>query len=76
MSGEEFNISSPKQQEKCFLIKYKIVEKVKKTKSGQYSTSEETLIKTEGKHQIVNLILEYRGLKVTINLCKCSTIID
>ena len=43
--------------------KMQIVEKVKKTKSGQYSTSEETLIKLRGEHQIVNLILEYRGLQ-------------
>ena len=63
LSGEEFNISSPKQLGEVLFDKMQIVEKVKKTKSGQYSTSEETLIKLKGKHQIVNLILEYRGLQ-------------
>ena len=63
LSGEEFNISSPKQLGEVLFDKMQIVEKVKKTKSGQYSTSEETLIKLKGEHQIVNLILEYRGLQ-------------
>ena len=40
-----------------------IVEKVKKTKSGQYSTSVETLTKLKGEHHIIDLILEYRGLQ-------------
>ena len=44
LSGEEFNISSPKQLGEVLFDKMQIVEKVKKTKSGQYSTSEETLL--------------------------------
>ena len=63
LSGEEFNISSPKQLGEVLFDKMQIVEKVKKTKSGQYSTSEETLTKLKGEHKIVNLILEYRGLQ-------------
>ena len=63
LSGEEFNVSSPKQMGEILFDKMKIVEKVKKTKSGQYSTSEETLSKLKGKHQIIDLILEYRGLQ-------------
>tara|TARA_B000000532_G_scaffold51390_1_gene39234 strand:+ start:6049 stop:8811 length:2763 start_codon:yes stop_codon:yes gene_type:complete len=63
LSGEEFNISSPKQLGEVLFDKMQIVEKVKKTKSGQYSTSEETLSKLKGKHIIIDLILEYRGLQ-------------
>ena len=63
LSGEEFNISSPKQLGEVLFDKMQIVEKVKKTKSGQYSTSEETLTKLKGEHHIIDLILEYRGLQ-------------
>ena len=63
LSGEEFNISSPKQLGEVLFDKMQIVEKVKKTKSGQYSTSEETLTKFKGEHLIVDLILDYRGLQ-------------
>ena len=49
ISGEEFNLSSPKQMGEILFEKMKIIEKVKKTKTGQYSTSEETLSKLKGK---------------------------
>ena len=62
-SGEEFNISSPKQLGEVLFDKMQIVEKVKRTKSGQYSTSEETLNKLKGEHLIIDLILEHRGLQ-------------
>ena len=63
ISGEEFNLSSPKQMGEILFEKMKIIEKVKKTKTGQYSTSEETLSKLKGKHPIIDHILEYRGLQ-------------
>lgn len=62
ISGDEFNISSPKQLGEVLFDKMKIVEKPKKTKSGQYSTSEETLQKLADKHPIIEKILEYRSL--------------
>jgi DNA polymerase-1 len=62
-SEEEFNIASPKQMGEILFDKMQIVEKVKKTKSGQYSTSEETLSKLKGVHPIIDLILEFRGLQ-------------
>ena len=63
ISGEEFNLASPKQMGEVLFEKMKIIDKVKKTKTGQYSTSEETLIKLKGRHQIIDHILEYRGLQ-------------
>ena len=62
-SEEEFNIASPKQMGEILFDKMQIVEKVKKTKSGQNSTSEETLSKLKGVHPIIDLILEFRGLQ-------------
>jgi DNA polymerase-1 len=62
-SEEKFNISSPKQMGEILFDKMQIVEKVKRTKSGQYSTSEETLSKLKGTHPIIDLILEVRGLQ-------------
>lgn len=62
-AGTTFNIDSPKQLGEVLFDLMKIDEKAKKTKSGQYSTSEETLSKLSSKHEIVNLILEYRSLK-------------
>ena len=62
-SEEEFNIASPKQMGEILFDKMQIVEKVKRTKSGQYSTSEETLSKLKGTHPIIDLILEVRGLQ-------------
>lgn len=63
LSGEEFNVDSPKQLGEVLFAKMQIVEKAKKTKTGQYSTSEDVLSKLANKHEIVPLILEYRSLK-------------
>lgn len=71
MAGEEFNVSSPKQVGQILFEKLQISDKVKKTKSGQYSTSEEVLETFRSKHPIVEKILEYRGLKKLL-----STYID
>lgn len=62
-AGGPFNISSPKQVGEVLFDKLKIVEKARKTKTGQYVTSEEVLQDLKHKHQIVENILEYRGLK-------------
>lgn len=61
-AGEPFNISSPKQLGDILFGKMKISEKAKKTKSGQYSTSEDVLIKHEKDHPIIRDILDYRSL--------------
>lgn len=58
----EFNINSPKQVGEILFDQLKIVDKPKKTKTGQYVTSEETLVSLKDTHPIVNKILEYRGL--------------
>ena len=63
LAGEQFNIASPKQVGDILFGKMKIVEKAKKTKTGQYVTSEEVLQTLKGKHEIVARILEHRGLK-------------
>ncbi|MBO5537695.1 MAG: DNA polymerase I [Prevotella sp.] len=63
LAGEEFNISSPKQVGDILFDKLKIVEKAKKTKTGQYVTSEEVLQQLRSKHPIIDNILAYRGLK-------------
>ena len=63
MAGEEFNISSPKQVGEVLFDKLKIADKAKKTKTGQYVTSEEVLESMRHKHEIVEKILEHRGLK-------------
>ena len=63
LAGEEFNIASPKQVGEILFGKMKIVEKPKKTKTGQYVTSEEVLQQLRGKSEIVGKILEHRGLK-------------
>ena len=62
-AGETFNIASPKQVGEELFEKLKIVDKPKKTKTGQYVTSEEVLQSLKSKHEIVGLILEHRGLK-------------
>ena len=62
-AGEHFNISSPKQVGDILFGKLKIVEKPKKTKTGQFVTSEEVLTQVQHKHPIVKLILQHRGLK-------------
>lgn len=58
-----FNLSSPKQVGEIIFEKLQIVENAKKTKTGQYSTSEEVLELLRGKHEVIDLILEYRGIK-------------
>ena len=63
LAGEKFNISSPRQVGDILFAKMKIVEKPKKTKTGQFVTSEEVLTQLQGKHEIVADILAYRGLK-------------
>ncbi len=62
-AGEEFNISSPKQVGEILFGKMKLVDKPKKTRTGQYVTSEEVLQQLRGKAKIVANILDYRGLK-------------
>lgn len=71
LAGMEFNIASPKQVGEVLFDRLKIVEKAKKTKSGQYVTSEDVLESLRGKHEIVGKILEHRGLKKLL-----STYID
>ena len=66
LAGEQFNIASPKQVGEVLFDKLKIVEKAKKTKTGQYVTSEEVLQQLKNKHEIVADILEHRGLKKLI----------
>lgn len=62
-AGESFNISSPRQVGDILFGKMKIVDKPKKTKTGQYVTSEEVLVQLKHKAPIVENILNYRGLK-------------
>lgn len=71
LAGEQFNIGSPKQVGEILFEKLKIAEKAKKTKTGQYTTSEEVLESMRGKHPIIGKILEHRGLKKLL-----STYID
>ena len=66
LAGQQFNIASPKQVGEILFDKLKIVEKAKKTKTGQYVTSEEVLQQLKNKHEIVADILEHRGLKKLI----------
>lgn len=71
LADEDFNISSPKQVGEVLFDKLKIVDKAKKTKTGQYVTSEEVLETLRHKHPIVERILEHRGIKKLL-----STYID
>ena len=61
-AGEEFNIGSPKQLGEILFGKMKLVDKPKKTKTGQYSTAEDVLSYLAKDHQIIADVLEYRGL--------------
>lgn len=61
-AGEEFNIASPKQLGVVLFEKMKLVEKPKKTKTGQYSTAEDVLSYLAKDHEIIRDVLEYRGL--------------
>lgn len=63
LAGESFNISSPKQVGDILFGKLAVIDKPKKTKTGQYVTSEEVLQQLAGRHEIVEKILAYRGLK-------------
>ncbi|NDW12119.1 DNA polymerase I [Bacteroides sp. 214] len=71
LAGEEFNIASPKQVGEVLFDRLKVVEKAKKTKTGQYTTSEEVLESLRGKHPVIGKILEHRGIKKLL-----STYID
>ena len=63
IAGIPFNLASPKQLGQVLFEHLKLVDKPKKTKTGQYSTSEETLLKLKGKHEIIDDILEFRQLQ-------------
>ena len=67
VAGEEFNISSPKQLGEILFDKMKISSKPKKTKTGQYSTSEEVLTDLSAKNDFVRLILEHRSVSKLLN---------
>ncbi|MGZ5209557.1 MAG: DNA polymerase I, partial [Kaistella sp.] len=60
LSGEEFNMNSPKQLGEILFEKMQLDPKAKKTKTGQYATSEDILQKLSSKHEIIKYILEYR----------------
>ena len=66
-AGTEFNISSPKQLGEILFDKMKISSKPKKTKTGQYSTSEEVLTYLSANNDFVKLILEYRSISKLLN---------
>ena len=67
LAGEPFNINSPKQVGELLFDKLRLDTKAKKSKTGQYSTSEEVLMGLKDKHEIVGLILDYRELKKLIS---------
>ena len=71
LAGYEFNVSSPMQVGEILFDRLKLDEKAKKTKTGQYSTSEDVLEKLRSKHPVIGKILDYRGLKKLL-----STYID
>ena len=67
LSGQEFNIASPKQLGEILFEKMVLTKKPKKTKSGQYSTSEETLLKLKAEHPIIEAILTFRAIKKLVS---------
>ena len=67
LAGEEFNISSPKQLGEILFDKMKITNKPKKTKTGQYSTSEEVLNELSSKSDLVKLVLKFRSISKLLN---------
>ena len=67
LAGEEFNISSPKQLGEVLFDKMKITNKPKKTKTGQYSTSEEVLNELSSKSDLVKLVLKFRSISKLLN---------
>ena len=66
-AGVTFNVNSPKQVGEVLFDQLKLDAKAKKSKTGQYSTSEEVLLALKSKHEVVGLILEYRELKKLIS---------
>lgn len=62
-AGHEFNVNSPSQVGTVLFEELQISDKPKKTKTGNYSTNEEILVKLQDKHPIIADILEYRGIK-------------
>jgi len=71
LAGYDFNVSSPMQVGEILFDRLKLDDKARKTKTGQYSTSEDILEKIQSKHPIIGKILDYRGLKKLL-----STYID
>ena len=67
LAGEPFNINSPRQVGELLFDKLQLDSKAKKSKTGQYSTSEDVLVALKEKHEIVGLILDYRELKKLIS---------
>ena len=67
LAGEKFNISSPKQLGEILFDKMKITNKPKKTKTGQYSTSEEVLNELSSKSDLVKLVLKFRSISKLLN---------
>ena len=67
LAGEEFNISSPKQLGEVLFDKMKITSNPKKTKTGQYSTSEEVLNELSSKSDLVKLVLKFRSISKLLN---------
>ncbi len=66
-AGMEFNIASPKQLGEVLFDRLKIISQPKKTKTGQYATGEQELLKLKDKHEIIEKILDYRGLQKLLN---------
>lgn len=62
-AGREFNVNSPKQLGEILFDELKIVDKPKKTKTGQYKTSEDILVDLQDKHPVIKDVLEYRQLQ-------------
>ena len=67
LAGETFNINSPRQVGELLFDKLKLDTKAKKSKTGQYSTSEEVLVALKDKHEVVGAILDYRALSKLIS---------
>lgn len=65
--GTQFNINSPRQVGELLFEQLKLDSKAKKSKTGQYTTSEEVLVGLKDRHEVVGLILEYRELKKLIS---------
>lgn len=63
LAGVDFNISSPKQMGEVLFKKLKLDDKAKKTKTGQFSTNEEILVKLRTRHPIIDKVLDFRGYK-------------